>query len=101
MRVDYRVYRLESGEAPPDKAFFCLPWFLLDGKMRNAVFIYGATAEEAERKAREFWDKEIAKARANRAKTKSKGAEARGRPESTAVTPEMLAKIDDDFDPKG
>lgn len=100
MRVEYRVYKVDSGEVPADKRFFCLPYFLLNGKMQNAIFTYGATAEEAEGKAREFWDGEIAKARANAAK-RGGGDAAKGRPVQTAVTPEMLAKIDEDFDPKG
>lgn len=99
--IQYRVYKATDDgflEVPSDKRFFCLPHFLLDGKMAMTFFCYGATAEEAEDKAREFWEAELAKARRVYGKNKKV---AKGRPETSAITAEMLAKIDDDFDPKG
>lgn len=100
MKIEYRIYENTDAQAPASKRFFCLPNFLLDGKMQMTFFTYGATEREAREKAEEFWNAEIAKARANRGKA-GKGDEGKGRPQTTAVTPEMLAKIDDDFDPKG
>lgn len=98
MKIDYRVYEAVEGNPPPDKRFFCLPFIVLDGKLGCTIFTYGATAEEARAKAEDFWTKEIEKARANQPK---KGKPA-GRPQTTMVTPAMLAKIDGlDFDPKG
>lgn len=99
MRIDYRTYENTDGLAPAEKRFFCLPFFLMEGKLHNVIFTYGETAEEARGKAEEFWNAEIAKAQANHAKTGVGGS--RGRPQATRVTPAMLAKIGADFNPKG
>ena len=101
--IQYRIYpAAEPSEVPSSKRFFCLPHFLLDdGHMTMTFFTYGATAEEAREKAETFWTAEIAKARQKYGNRKKDAKNKGGRPISTAVTAAMLAKIDDDFDPKG
>lgn len=97
--LELRTYEAK-GKVPADKRFFCLPHFWIEGKQSMTFFTYGASQEEAEAKATEFWEAEIAKARSNGKKTTAGGDAARGRPQKTLVTPAMLKKLDD-FDPKG